>query len=672
MKAKILLVDDEVDLEDLFKQLFRRQIQSGQYEFSYARSGQQALDLLTKQPDFDLVLSDIQMPGMDGLTLLTKLSEMNPIIRTVIITAYGDMNNIRTAMNRGAFDFLTKPIRFQDLQATIEKTLRFVYQLRETAELKALDEMKTRFFANITHELRTPLTLIVSPVDKLLETPDLPMVYQQQLSTVRRNALQLLRLINQLLDINKLEARQMDLVQEMGDLPRFIGQIVELFRPSTDIKQLTLTYQSAMLPGNHLFDAGKWETILFNLLSNAIKFTHTGQITVDLAQVDSTAHITIRDTGIGISADKLPYIFNRFYQAGMPVQGRAPSVDNARTRAYEGTGIGLALVYELTNRLGGTIQVESREVGLTEPSGTCFRVAIPIQSMDTQRVGIPSVAAPTSQIDLPYLTNESAQGSNAALTGQPPLILIVEDNAELREFMVAELATTYRMLSAANGHDGWLLAKEELPELIISDLMMPRMDGYELIDHLHQDPATDHIAILLLTASSEADSRRKGLEHGADDYLTKPFNMQELRLRLRNLLGRQQKLREQYRQQFAQPDSAGTLVSVPDQFLQRVYRLLEQHLDDSNLSVEWLADQLAMSRKTFYLKIQSLVQLSPVELIRQYRLRKSIDLLKAGHNASETAYMVGFESPSYFTRVFREFYHQTPTEYMNRSPSKPA
>lgn len=665
MKTKILLADDERDLEDLFKQQFRRQIQQETYEFIFVRDGREALTMLEQQPDIDVVLSDLNMPGMDGLTLLARLSDMNPFIRTVIVTAYGDMDNIRTAMNRGAFDFITKPINFEDLKATIDKTIRQVQQLRETAELKALDEMKTRFFANITHELRTPLTLIVSPVDKLLETPDLPIFYQQQLSTVRRNALQLLRLINQLLDINKLEARQMELVQEVGDLPRFIGQVVELFRPSTDIKQLTLTYQPDMLPSNYLFDAGKWETILFNLLANAIKFTHTGEITVHLAQVGDTANLTVRDTGIGISVDKLPHIFNRFWQAG------PRSADNARNRAYEGTGIGLALVHELTNRLGGTIWVESQPSGSTGQGGTCFVVSIPVQSMNDHRDAAQQDAqtaiVPTGQIDLPYLTHESTPGANAVPPGEQPLILIVEDNAELRDFMVAELATTYRVLSADNGLAGWLLAKEELPDVIISDLMMPVMDGYELIDRVRNDATTDHIAIMLLTASSEADNRQKGLEHGADEYLTKPFNMRELRLRLRNLLGRQQKLREQYRQQFAQPDSPGALVSVSDQFLQRVYQLVEQHLDDSALSVEWLAEQLAMSRKTFYRKVQSLVQLSPVDLIRQYRLRKSIDLLKAGHNASETAYMLGFESPSYFARVFREFYHQSPTEYLNRT-----
>ena len=173
MKTKILLVDDEDDLEALFKQLFRRQIQSNQYEFIYVRDGLEALTVLEQQLDIDLVLSDINMPGMDGLTLLAKLAEINPIIRTVMVTAYGDMSNIRTAMNRGAFDFITKPVNFKDLEVTIEKTIRYVGQLRETVELKAVDEMKTRFFTNITHELRTPLSMIVSPVDKLLESADL-------------------------------------------------------------------------------------------------------------------------------------------------------------------------------------------------------------------------------------------------------------------------------------------------------------------------------------------------------------------------------------------------------------------------------------------------------------------------------------------------------------------
>ncbi|GAB3642982.1 response regulator [Spirosoma arcticum] len=652
MKTKILLVDDEVDLEELFRRRFRHQIQANTYEFVFVRDGLEALTVMEQQPDIDLVLSDINMPGMDGLTLLSRLPDINPIVRTVMVTAYGDMANIRTAMNRGAFDFITKPINFGDLEVTIEKTKRYVSQLRETVELKAVDEMKTRFFANITHELRTPLSLIVSPVDKLLEIADLPPRYQQQLDTVRRNARQLLRLINQLLDINKLEAKQMSLVNEVGDLPGFVGQIVDLFRPSADIKSLVLTYQTDLLPGNYLFDAGKWEKILYNLLANAIKFTPAGAISVDLYQTPVGAQLAVADTGIGISPDKLPHIFDRFYQ-----------VDNARTRPYEGSGIGLALVRELTTRLGGSIRVESQAEEGTGPSGTRFLLDIPVERISGY-VEVQLVVAPALVIDPPLRPNELANALQPGLSSSTPLVLVVEDNAELREFIVAELATLYRVRAAANGYEGWVLAKEELPDVIISDLMMPRMDGYALIEQLRTDPVTDHIAIILLTASVEQDSRLKGISYGADDYLTKPFNVGELHLRLRNLFNRQQRLRDQYRQQLAQPDAVAPLQSLPDQFLRRFYQLVDQRLDDSSLSVEWVAEQLAVSRKTLYLKVHTLTHLSPVELIRQYRLRKAIDLLRLGHNASETAYLVGFESPSYFSKVFREFYQQTPTDYI--------
>ncbi|QJW91522.1 response regulator [Spirosoma taeanense] len=654
MKTKILLVDDETDLEDLFSKRFRREINANEYEFVFVHDGLEALNTLEQQPDIDLILSDINMPGMDGLSLLAKLPDINPMVRAVMVTAYGDMDNIRTAMNLGAFDFLTKPINFNDLQLTIEKTRRYVNQLRETAELKAVDEMKTRFFANITHELRTPLTMIVSPVDKLLETPDLPTPYQQHLTLVQRNARQLLRLINQLLDINKLEAQQMDLVNEVGDLPGFIGQIVDLFRPSADIKNLALTFQTDMSPGNYLFDAGKWEKILYNLLSNAIKFTPAGSITVSLQQTATGVRLIVRDTGIGIPADKIVHVFDRFYQ-----------IDNARARAYEGTGIGLALVKELTSRLGGTIRVESQADSTGERSGTEFVLEIPVQLVSGY-VDAQPVAAPTLVVDPPSTPTGIEPSFHPKSSDQAALVLVVEDNAELREFIVAELATSYRIRAAANGYEGWILAKEELPDVIISDLMMPRMDGYALIDRLRTDLATDHIPVMLLTASLEPDSRLKGLEYGADEYLTKPFHVGELRLRLRNLLSRQQKLRDHYRQQLAQPDTTETSETVQDQFLRRLYQLVEQRLDDSTLSVEWLADQMAMSRKTLYLKVHNLTHLPPNELIRQYRLRKAIDLLRLGHNASETAYMVGFESPSYFTKVFREFYQQTPTDYVKR------
>lgn len=651
MKTKILLVDDETDLEILFRQRFRQAIHNGTYEFVFAHDGEQALQILEEQPDIDLVLTDINMPGMDGLTLLEQLPQVNAMAPAVVLTAYSDMANIRSAMNRGAFDFLTKPIHFDDLRATIEKGLRHVQQLRESQEVKAVDAMKTRFFTNIIHELRIPLSLIISPVDKVLEADALPDHLQQPLVTVRRNTRQILQLINQLLAIDQLESRQDELVEQVGDLPEFVGQVVDLFRPSADLKNLTLHYETDLPTGSYRFDAGKWETILFNLLTNGIRFTAVGGITVSLHQTETGARLAVRDTGIGISAHKLPHVFDRYYQG-----------DNQRIRANDTTGISLALVRELTLRLGGSVHVESQIGDGSGESGTVFMLDLPVRRTGSAATGI-SLEAPSVVVDLPARAGESGSKLSADAAESVPLILVVEDNPELREFMVTELATTYRVRSAANGYEGWVIAREELPAIVITDLMMPRLDGHGLIEHLKADPATDHIAIILLSASAEETHRLRGLSLGANDYLAKPFHLGELRLRLRNLLSHQQRLREYYRQQLAQPDSATPLLSVGDEFLRKLYTLIEQHLDDSTLSVEWLADELAMSRKALYLKVQNLTHLSPVELIRQYRLRKAIDLLRLGHSAAETAYLVGFESPSYFTKVFREFYHQTPTSY---------
>ncbi|KAA6438726.1 response regulator [Dyadobacter flavalbus] len=657
MTTKILLADDETDLEDLFRQQFRQQIQAKTYEFIFATDGQQALAILEQHPDIDVLLSDINMPIVDGLTLLTKVPQVNPRLRTVIITAYGDMSNIRTAMNEGAFDFLTKPIKFSDLKKTLEKAIHSAAQQRELVELKVMDEMKTRFFANITHELRTPLSLIVAPVDNLLETAELPPAHQYQLATVQRNARQLLRLFNQLLDINKLEAQQMKLANEVGDLPEFVRQIVELFRPSANIKQLSLSYQTDFPTGNYVFDADKWEKILYNLLANAIKFTEAGGICVSLFKTSATAQLLVSDSGIGIDAEQLPHIFNRFYQ-----------VNQSSSRTPIGTGIGLALVHELVVRLGGTIRAYQQETG----SGTHFLVELPIQSAGAEGASFNLSSLP--QPDLLAAPPITVSSHAEWVSEQPetaPLLLIVEDNSELREFMMTELITTFRIRSAANGYDGWLIAKDEMPDLIVTDLVMPvqtgpHLDGYALIEQLRLHPETDHIPVVLLTASHDPAKRLHGLRAGVDDYLTKPFSMGELRLRLRNILNRQDKLREAYRRQLSELQAnqrSEPMETVQDQFLNQLYQILESRLDDSTLSVEWLADELAMSRRKLHRKLQSLLQLSPHDVMRQYRLRKAVDLLRVGYNVSETAYKVGFESPSYFTKLFKEFYHQTPTDY---------
>ncbi|MBD2702040.1 response regulator [Spirosoma sp. BT702] len=530
---------------------------------------------------------------------------------------------------------------------------------REAEQLKTVDELKTRFFSNITHEFRTPLSLIISPVEKLLHDNRFDTSTRQTLGLMKRNADQLLRLINQLLDLSKLEAGRLDVSLMRGEAIEFVEHVVESFRQAAEQKNVTLIFTSERSTHDCLFDADKWEKILTNLLANAVKFTgQNGNVAVSLTPNATSSDgvithftITISDSGIGISAENLPHVFDRFYQ-----------VDTSRTRAYEGTGIGLSLVKELVELIGGSINVASQP-----DVGTTFIVTLPVEPVSANRE-VPYVVLPvheptiTEKPPIPVVSATSEQ-----LTGeknQDPLVLIVEDNDELREFLAGELATSYQILRASDGEAGWQLAQTELPDIVISDVMMPRMDGFALTRHIKQHPDTNHIAVVLLTAKAAHQSRLEGLQEGADDYLAKPFHLDELQLRLRNLLLHREKLQQQYRQQLAHPDTSQSPENVQDIFLRRVYELLDKHLTDTSLNVDWMADELAMSRKTLYRKIHNLIQLSPNELIRQYRLRKAAELLLQGHTVAETAYRVGFRTPSYFTIVFKDFYQKTPTEFI--------
>jgi signal transduction histidine kinase/ligand-binding sensor domain-containing protein/CheY-like chemotaxis protein/AraC-like DNA-binding protein len=535
------------------------------------------------------------------------------------------------------------------------------FNRREAEQLKTVDELKSRFFANITHEFRTPLSLILSPVEKLLEESrfDRPM-----LTLVHRNAEQLLRLINQLLDLSKLEANYMAISLRQGEVVEFVDHLVEVFQRAAEQKDVALIYTAMPFPAqSYAFDADKWEKIISNLLSNALKFTPSGgQVTLTLSPSPSASeptavHILLADSGIGIAPEQLPHIFDRFYQA-----------DTSSTRAYEGTGIGLALANELIDLLGGTIAVES-----TPLVGTTFRLTLPLLPVsvhpDLPAIGWSvadgrlSTFAPTPAVFAPVTTAED---------GNTPRILVVEDNDELRAFLVGELTPAYHVFQASDGQEGWEMTQAELPDIVLTDVMMPRRDGHDLTRLIKSHVDTDHIAVVMLTAKAAQQSRIGGLQQGADDYLAKPFSIDELKLRLHNLVTRQQKLGDHYRQQFAlptPPDQPASPAAVnwldsQDPFLLRIYQLLDKHLDDPSIGVDWLADQLAMNRKTLYRKVQSIIQLPPADLIRQYRLRKAIELLRAGHNVSETADLVGFNTPSHFTLVFKEFYQQTPSEFI--------
>jgi CheY-like chemotaxis protein len=365
------------------------------------------------------------------------------------------------------------------------------------------------------------------------------------------------------------------------------------------------------------------------------------------------ALITIQDTGIGIPAQKLPHIFDRFYQ-----------VDNSHTRAFGGTGIGLSLVKELIELLNGQIKVNS------EPgTGTTFTLELPIRKAencsDVPKAETIAISAPSCDLN-ELEVNSSKAHYPSILSPEAPLLLLIDDNADLREFIAGELSGTYRVLTAVNGEEGWKMAQQELPEVIISDVMMPVLDGYALTKRIKTNPLTNHIAIMLLTAKAAQESKIVGLEQGADDYLTKPFHLQELKLRLRNLLDHQQKSRQHYQQLLTTPQQGLPTEIVENKFLQMLYQAIEKQLDNSGFDVDSLAEAAAMSRRTLYRKLGTLTGLTPNEVIRNYRLLRATQLLQAGHSVSQIAYQVGFESPSYFGQCFKEKYQITPSEYLQQ------
>ena len=530
-----------------------------------------------------------------------------------------------------------------------------ILQQKQTEQLKAVDEMKSRFFSNITHEFRTPLTLIISPLERLqTEVTDTRVLHT--LSSVQRNAKRLLQLINQLLDLSKLEAGNMQLNFSRGRLDEFIKEMANLFLPLAEHKQIELSCDCD-LSRDYLFEADKLKTILFNLLSNALKFTPPGgKIMVSATEEgNKKIRLSITDTGIGIPPDKLPFIFNRFFQ-----------IDDSRMRSYEGTGIGLALVKELVELMHGTVMAES-----TQSAGTIITLVFPIEKPGDSN-------APLWQREIEkgslLMSPQKAIHTNGHKKEIPqselPLLLLVEDNDELLAFLCESLERNmltgkvgFRVLTANNGLTGLQLAKEELPDLVISDVMMPGMDGYALCSNLKTDKVTSHIAVILLTAKISYESRLSGLQSGADDYIDKPFHFEELETRIRNLLDHQEKQRANYRAQLQQKEASHQTNETENPFLKNIYTIIEDMIDDPQLGASKLAEKNAMSLRTLNRKLNALIGLTAGDLIRQYRLQKSLVLLKAGHNVSEAAYMVGFDTPAYFSQCFKEQYGLSPRDY---------
>jgi signal transduction histidine kinase/ligand-binding sensor domain-containing protein/DNA-binding response OmpR family regulator len=570
-------------------------------------------------------------------------------------------------------------------------------------EKEETDRMKSRFFANISHEFRTPLTLILGPIQKWRERSDVmnsPAIYggvkepptpteglqsikkkddelHKDLTMAERNAQHLLSLVNQLLDLSKLEAGKLTLQALKGDIVSFVKGVSMSFESLAERKGIQLKFTSEKEEIELYFDKDKMAKILTNLLSNAFKFTgEGGEIKVIISEpalpsgrlvsesqgniemLKQVQHkeliaITIKDTGIGISEEELSKLFDRFYQ-----------VDSSHTREHEGTGIGLALTKELVELHHGNIKVKSKV-----DIGSEFIVELPVgrEHLKDDEI-VEDSKEPDKEImidETVYTTPVSELIKESSIEEEDKtIILVVEDNADVREYIKDSLGSNFHIEEASNGELGVEKAKEIIPDLIISDIMMPRMDGNELTRRIKNDERTSHIPVILLTAKSEQESKLEGLETGADDYLTKPFDTKELKVRIRNLISIRKKLQEKYSQGvYIEKQDKKKLSTLDEKFMCKVNEVIENHLSEEGFSIVEFDREIGMGRVQIYRKIKALTGNSPSRYIRSIRLMKAKKMIlnKEG-NISEIAYSVGFSTPQYFTKCFREEFGYPPGE----------
>lgn len=512
----------------------------------------------------------------------------------------------------------------------------------QSDQLKELDRMKSNFFANISHEFRTPLTLIQG----ILHNTDTPT--QEDRTTMKRNADRLLQLINQLLDLAKLESGKMNLEKRTIDVLQMARKTAQLFGSASEMKGLQFQLNGTSILEDHTeviwaeADPEQIQKVLTNLISNAIKFCpEGGEINMSIRDDDAFIRLRLSNTGEDIPQEQLLQIFNRFYQ-----------VESDSTRGYEGSGIGLSLIKEIIDLHGGRIAVTSQN------QVVCFELDLP-----KGQPGILEEIVVSETVIQPIV---QAQSAVTTAGGEDEIkILVVEDYPDLRKFIVRILRGPYTLIEAANGEEGVQMALKETPDLIISDIMMPKKDGNELCAELKNNPATDHIPIILLTARAGQQDKIQGLEQGADDYLTKPFDESELLVRVRNLLQTRKKLQQKFQQEIWLKPREVKVSSDQEKFLQQLKEAIEQHLSNEALSAEDLAGIMALSRSQLHRKLKALTNKSTTEFVRTYRLERGADLLKQRFgNVSEIAFEVGFNSQTYFSSSFQKHFGCSPTDYL--------
>ena len=537
--------------------------------------------------------------------------------------------------------------------------LRHRLQLERLAkqQQKELNDMKLQFFTDITHEFRTPLTLILGPLDELMQKNAYHGI-QTQLLSMKRNAKRLLNLVNQILTFRKLESSNEPIRASQGDLVQFIHQIFRYFEDAARIREIDYSLQSKEKEILAWFDYEKLENVFFNLLSNAFKFTpDRGVISVKIYKKEAAVQICVCDNGNGIKKELHKQIFKRYYEKVA-----------VSSSIVKGSGIGLALSKEMVELHHGKLWVES-EVGM----GANFFVEIPLGNEHLSPEEIVDIEIPykhvlanmhSPQIKTPDFT-WLQETPDKSPTGAP-LVLVVEDNVEVLQYIKSIFESHYKIVSASNGLEGMEKAKQLNPELIISDIMMPELDGIAMCEKLKLDVQTSHIPIILLTARSAQVFKNEGLDIGADDYITKPFNPTELRLRVKNIIQNRHKMRQKFVRVINLEPKEITVTSADEEFLIRALEIAEKHIDDSSFTTDQFAYELAVSRPLLFTKIKSLTSQTPNNFVKTLRIKRAAQLLETRKlNVSEVAYKVGFKDSRYFSKCFQKQFDQTPSEYMN-------
>jgi signal transduction histidine kinase/DNA-binding response OmpR family regulator len=540
--------------------------------------------------------------------------------------------------------------RLQELRSDKAKQL-LVTQQALNEKLKETDTIKSRFFANISHEFRTPLSLILGPIQEQLRDSTIGTAQRNALVLIQRNANRLLALVNQLLDLSKLEAGKMELSVRPGNLSKFLRLLTASFDSLAECRQIQFVKN---IPGMKYvvgYDADKIEKIVSNILFNAFKFTPSGgQVTVEMKLLDDGHNfsITVADTGKGIPKHEQANIFSPFYQL------------KNDSEEQPGTGLGLSLVNEVVRLYGGSINLIS-EIN----QGTSIVVTLPIfKTLETSEEFLIPIRYPLNEqnILVPY---ESSRSRETEWTDIPS-ILIIEDNADLKQFISSGFNHMYAVMTAADGAEGLAMAFQHIPDIIISDVMMPGLDGLELTKCIKEDERTSHIPVILLTARVDENSRIEGWRKGADDYLAKPFSLEELRIRVINLFEQRKRLAAKFKEEVTKQHvlTEPREPSLDEKFVAKVKAIIEANISNSLFGVEMLAAEMNISRAQLFRKLKALMNISPSEFISDYRLQRAAKLIRArADNVAQIGYAVGFSEQSYFAKRFRKKYGMSPSEY---------